>query len=124
MQKVFETIGLPRQHDWYKTDSESEVEYAMKQEINQNERTETVFESMYSEESEESVVLCKCNGQNDEETQCIECDHCKIWFHSKCVSLTNTNWNFLVENKDFLWFCQSCIKDNDVISSIDLKEWA
>jgi len=30
MQKVFETIGLPRQHDWYKTDSESEVEYAMK----------------------------------------------------------------------------------------------
>ena len=38
----------------------------------------------------------------------IDCHHCKIWVHHKCIELSDSDFKYLQTNKDS-WYCIKCI---------------
>ena len=39
----------------------------------------------------------------------IQCDRCKKWYHTKCLSFTNEQFH-KYDGKGKIWFCPSCSK--------------
>ena len=50
----------------------------------------------------------KCNMIVRSVDNGLECDACKIWFHSGCEGVNQEKYKFLMKDKDSLWFCHKC----------------
>jgi len=56
----------------------------------------------------------------------MTCRYCEIFFHAKCVGINSkTVANFLISNKNYVWYCDNCIQNyeqnTDIMKKIDEK---
>lgn len=63
----------------------------------------------------------KCNVKLKNGDTSIQCDRCNVWFHDKCVSLTNTEINNIckLETKGVYWYCAVC--DQEIKSGTEFS---
>ncbi len=50
----------------------------------------------------------KCDKKFKAKDKCIRCATCKLNFHIKCQGVSEVNYEFLKEDENILWFCNSC----------------
>ena len=72
-----------------------------------------------------------CEKEVLETDKGIGCDHCKKWVHHKCNELSDFDFKYLQNNKDF-WYCIKCIpqvfpfykheKKNKQISALNIYQ--
>ena len=85
-----------------------------------------------SVKSADAYENCKeCNQHVDDKDLGVACEKCFVWFHSKCVGMSEDTYKFIVkENKgkegksqSLFWYCRYC-KDRclEAIEKIDLLE--
>lgn len=53
---------------------------------------------------------------------CMTCRYCENVFHAKCVGVSNkTVFNFLITNKNYIWYCDSCITNGEYDTELKKK---
>ena len=50
----------------------------------------------------------KCDKKFKAKDKCIRCATCKLNFHIKCQGVSEQNYEFLKEDENILWLCNSC----------------
>ena len=66
----------------------------------------------FDDSSDFSQVECICNGKESVDQNVIGCDECKIWYHRKCIGMSREVWRLLGQQKNKLWLCPFCEKEN------------
>ena len=70
-------------------------------------------------EGESKEVYCTCK-QGDDGSKMVECYECKVWYHTKCVGLTEAKLKELnSEKKNYI--CQICCGKNEVRNLYEKK---
>ena len=54
-------------------------------------------------------VCSICNALLTDKCSCIECSECKVWTHTKCLSLNKTTEKEYSSNYRLKFFCRVCI---------------
>ena len=60
------------------------------------------------QDGEYCIINCKYNRKSKGQPM-IQCDRCKKWYHTKCLSFTNEQF-LKYDGKGKIWFCPSCSK--------------
>ena len=59
--------------------------------------------------SSDSCPTCKIDFYQDDSIPCIFCDHCLLWFHSKCAGLSDIDYEIEKAKKSTEhWYCHNC----------------
>ena len=61
----------------------------------------------------DEICFSTREGQDIIKDDIIECDVCRHWYHRKCLekNYNKKEWDFLSENKNIMFKCQSCIEE-------------
>lgn len=61
------------------------------------------------------MALCgACERDLVDDDLRMNCRYCESVFHAKCVGINNkTVANFLMSNKNYVWYCDNCIEKNE-----------
>lgn len=51
-------------------------------------------------------LYCTCRCPYDANAKMARCDHCKLWFHQKCMDIPQA----VFEERSIAWFCKGCGK--------------
>lgn len=51
---------------------------------------------------------CICHVPYVKGAEMIQCDKCRVWYHSDCVGLTTVEFLLFLEQKDRLYVCTGC----------------
>ena len=71
--------------------------------------TPLIIKAIDHNNTKHSEVCIKCSNMLESNDNCICCYMCSRWYHAKCSSLTNAQYNSISKIGDCIeWFCPSC----------------
>ena len=50
----------------------------------------------------------KCSKSVKTADSAVCCEICDLWYHIKCVNISDVEYNFIADHKSLHWYCESC----------------